>query len=114
MSRLHISTRDDAPVESKPILDVVYQKLGVVPNFYRLIGSSPVALAAFAAFQDGLSTTLDSKNRERIAMVVAQVNGSNYCNDPAKPAQVKRLRDGFIKAAESAAKCSSRSWSNRV
>ncbi|AJY30412.1 hypothetical protein BTM_1128 [Burkholderia thailandensis 34] len=24
------------------------------------------------------------------------------------------LRDGFIKAAESAAKCSSRSWSNRV
>ncbi|WP_257943102.1 carboxymuconolactone decarboxylase family protein [Burkholderia sp. HAN2018] len=79
MSRLHISTRDDAPVESKPILDVVYQKLGVVPNFYRLIGSSPVALAAFAAFQDGLSTTLDSRNRERIALAVAQVNGSDYC-----------------------------------
>lgn len=79
MSRLHISMRDDAPVESKPILDVVYQKLGVVPNYYRLIGSSPVALAAFAAFQDGLSTALDSRNRERIALAVAQVNGSDYC-----------------------------------
>lgn len=79
MSRLHISTRDDAPVESKPILDVVYRKLGIVPGYYRLIGSSPVALAAFAAFQDGLSTALDSRNRERIALVVAQVNGSDYC-----------------------------------
>jgi uncharacterized peroxidase-related enzyme len=79
MSRLHISTRDDAPVESKAILDVVYQKLGVVPNYYRLIGSSPVALSAFAAFQDGLSTALDSRNRERIALAVAQVNGSDYC-----------------------------------
>jgi uncharacterized peroxidase-related enzyme len=79
MSRLHISNRDDAPVGSKSILDVLYQKLGVVPNFYRLVGSSPVVLASFAAFQDGLSTTLDPKNRERIALVVAQINGSNYC-----------------------------------
>lgn len=51
MSRLHISTRDDAPVESKPVLDVVWHELGVVPNFYRLFGSGPVALTAFAAFQ---------------------------------------------------------------
>ncbi|WLE62811.1 carboxymuconolactone decarboxylase family protein [Burkholderia plantarii] len=79
MSRLHIPTRDEAPANSKPILDIVYQKLGVVPNLYRLIGSSPAALAAFAAFQDGLSKTLDPGNRERIALVVAQINGSDYC-----------------------------------
>ncbi|WP_342708246.1 carboxymuconolactone decarboxylase family protein [Bradyrhizobium sp. B124] len=79
MPRLRISTRDDAPPASKPILDSIYRKLGVVPNFCRLIGSSPAALGAFAAFQEGLSGTLDAKTRERIALAVAQVNGSDYC-----------------------------------
>lgn len=63
MFRLHISTRDDAPVESKPVLDVVCHKLGVVPNFYRFFGSSPVALTAFAAFHDGPSPTHQLSNR---------------------------------------------------
>jgi uncharacterized peroxidase-related enzyme len=79
MSRLRISTRDDAPAASKPILDSIYRKLGVVPNFSRLIGSSPAALGAFAAFQEGLSRVLDAKTRERIALAVAQVNGSDHC-----------------------------------
>jgi uncharacterized peroxidase-related enzyme len=79
MSRLRISTRDGAPAASKPILDTVYRRLGVVPNLSRLIGSSPAALGAFAAFQDGLSQALDPKTRERIALAVAQVNGSDYC-----------------------------------
>jgi uncharacterized peroxidase-related enzyme len=79
MSRLRISTRDDAPAASKPILDTIYRKLGVVPNFSRLVGSSPAALEAFAAFQEGLSRALDAKTRERIALAVAQVNGSDYC-----------------------------------
>ncbi|UGX97966.1 carboxymuconolactone decarboxylase family protein [Bradyrhizobium barranii subsp. barranii] len=79
MSRLRILTRDGAPAASKPILDNIYRKLGIVPNLSRLIGSSPVALEAFAAFQDVLSRTLDSKTRARIALAVAQVNGSDYC-----------------------------------
>jgi len=79
MSRLQISTRDGAPAASKPVLDAIYQKLGVVPNLFRLIGSSPAALEAFAAFQGGLSNTLNDKLRERIALAVAQVNGSDYC-----------------------------------
>ena len=79
MPRLRISSRDDAPAASKPILDGIYRKLGVVPNFCRLIGSSPAALGAFAAFQEGLSGTLDAKTRERIALAVAEVNGSDYC-----------------------------------
>jgi hypothetical protein len=73
MPRLRTSTRDNAPAASKPILDSVYRKLGVVPNFCRLIGSSPAAPGAFAAFQEGLSGTMDAKTRERIALAVAQV-----------------------------------------
>lgn len=79
MSRLQIPTRDNAPLASKPALDSIYGKLGVLPNLFRLIGSSPAALAAFTALQDQLADVLDPKTRERIALVVAQVNESDYC-----------------------------------
>jgi uncharacterized peroxidase-related enzyme len=79
MSRLTIPSRDDAPVASQPILDAVQAQLGVVPNLFRLIAQSPVALQGFSAFSGALQKTLDVKTRERIALAVAQVNGCDYC-----------------------------------
>jgi uncharacterized peroxidase-related enzyme len=79
MSRLPIPTVDSAPEASKPILEAVHKQLGVVPNLFRLIGTSPTALGAFASFQGALSKSLDLKTRERIALAVAQVNGCDYC-----------------------------------
>ncbi|MBS0447650.1 MAG: peroxidase-related enzyme [Proteobacteria bacterium] len=79
MSRVSIPALDAAPEASKPILDAVHKQLGVVPNLFRLIGSSPAALAGFTSFQGALSKTLDVKTRERIALAVAQVNGCDYC-----------------------------------
>ncbi len=61
------------------MLDAVDKQFGVVPNLFRLIGSSPAALTAFTRFQGALSKTLDVKTRERIALAVAQVNGCDYC-----------------------------------
>lgn len=79
MSRISIPSLDNAPEASKPILDAVHKQLGVVPNLFRLIGTSPAALSAFAGFQGALAKTLDVKTRERIALAVAQVNGCDYC-----------------------------------
>ena len=79
MSRIAIPSLDDAPAASKQTLDAVNKQLGVVPNLFRLIGSSPAALTAFASFQGALTKTLDVKTRERIALAVAQVNGCDYC-----------------------------------
>lgn len=79
VSRLAIPARDDAPEASKPILDAVHKQLGVVPNMFRLIASSPAALQGFAANNVALTKTLDVKSRERIALAVAQVNGCDYC-----------------------------------
>jgi uncharacterized peroxidase-related enzyme len=79
MPRLQIPTRDGAPTAGKEILDQIYRELGVLPNLYRLIGSSPPILAAFATLQKELSQALDAKTRSRIGLVVAQVNGSDYC-----------------------------------
>src|SRR5271165_805846 len=79
MSRLAIPTRDDVPEASKPILDAVQKQLGVVPNMFRLIASSPAALQGFSGNNGALTKTLDVKTRERIALAVAQVNGCDYC-----------------------------------
>jgi uncharacterized peroxidase-related enzyme len=79
MSRLTIPARDDVPADSKPILDAVEKQLGVVPNMFRLIASSPAALQGYTANNAALAKALDVKTRERIALAVAQVNGCDYC-----------------------------------
>src|ERR1700749_2094262 len=79
MSRLAVPARDDVPEASKPILDAVHKQLGVVPNMYRLIASSPAALQGFTANNGALAKTLDVRTRERIALAVAQVDGCDYC-----------------------------------
>lgn len=79
MSRLAIPARENVPDAAKPILDAVQKQLGVVPNMFRLIASSPAALQGFAANNGALTKTLDAKTRERIALAVAQVNGCDYC-----------------------------------
>jgi uncharacterized peroxidase-related enzyme len=79
MSRLTIPVLDDVPLASKPILEAVHEQLGVVPNLFRLIATSPGALEGFAANSGALAKTLDVRTRERIALAVAQVNGCDYC-----------------------------------
>lgn len=79
MSRLTIPARDDVPEASKPVLDAVEKQLGVVPNMFRLVGSSPATLQGFVANNAALGKPLDLKTRERIALAVAQANACNYC-----------------------------------
>jgi uncharacterized peroxidase-related enzyme len=79
MSRLAIPARDDVPEASKTILDGVHKQLGIVPNMFRLIASSPAALQGFTANNGALLKALDVKTRERIALAVAQANGCDYC-----------------------------------
>jgi len=79
MSRLTIPAREDAPAKSQPLLNAVEQQLGVVPNLFRLVGSSPAALEGYLGLNSALGRTLDAKTRERIALAVAQANGCDYC-----------------------------------
>ncbi|MCR9267191.1 MAG: carboxymuconolactone decarboxylase family protein [Alphaproteobacteria bacterium] len=79
MSRLPIPDLDNAPEASKPILDAVHKQLGVVPNMFRLVSSSPAVLEGFIGNNGALARTLDVKTRERIALAVAQINGCEYC-----------------------------------
>ena len=79
MSRLTIPSREDAPASSQPLLDAVEKQLGVVPNLFRLVGSSPAALEGYLGLNGALGRTLDAKTRERIALAIAEANGCDYC-----------------------------------
>jgi uncharacterized peroxidase-related enzyme len=79
MSRLAIAAREDAPAPAQPLLDAVEKQLGVVPNLFRLVGTSPAALEGYLGLNAALGRTLDAKTRERIAIAIAQANGCDYC-----------------------------------
>ena len=81
MSRLPIpATIQDAPAASRPLLEAVKQQLGVAPNLFRLVATSPAALEGYLSLSGALGKgELPAATRERIALAVAEINGCSYC-----------------------------------
>lgn len=89
MSRIPVPAIEDAPAKSQALLAGVMSRLGTVPNIYRIIANSPAALEAFLGFYSALDKgDVDPLTRERIALAVAEANGSDYCLS----AQTHRVR----------------------
>jgi uncharacterized peroxidase-related enzyme len=54
--------------------------LGVVPNLFRLLATSPAGLEGVLGLSGALGKgALDAKTRGRIAVTVAEANGCSYC-----------------------------------
>jgi len=69
-----------APAAARPLLDGVQQKLGSVPNLFRLLATSPAALGGYLGLSGELAKgALDAATRERIALAVSELNGCGYC-----------------------------------
>ena len=79
MARIHLPTREQAPAETREILDAMQQRLGFLPNGLRLLSVSPIALQAYVGLQTTMSDALDAKTREAVALAVSSANGCNYC-----------------------------------
>ena len=80
MSRIPTPTADQAPATSQPLLAAVQQKLGTVPNLFRIVANSPATLEAYLGFSEALGKgELTPATRERFALAVAEVNGCDYC-----------------------------------
>jgi uncharacterized peroxidase-related enzyme len=70
----------DAPEKSRPLLEAVNTQLGVVPNMFRLVATSPQSLEGYLGLSGALGHgALPAATRERIALAVAEVNGCDYC-----------------------------------
>ena len=80
MNRLPIPAVETAPAASQPLLAAVKQQLGMVPNLMKVLAHSPSGLGAYLGFSAATAGgALDTADRERIALVVAEANGCEYC-----------------------------------
>lgn len=81
MTRIHTpETIEAAPQASQAMLEAVKKQLGVVPNLFRMVSTSPVALEGYLSLSGALSKgKLPASTRERIALAVAELNGCSYC-----------------------------------
>lgn len=81
MSRLPTpATIDAAPAASQPMLEAVKKQLGIAPNLFRLVSTSPAALEGYLGLSGALAKgALPAQTRERIALAVAEINGCDYC-----------------------------------
>lgn len=71
---------EESPAAAQPLLQAVKKQLGVVPNLFRLVGTSPAGLEGFLGLSGALAKgQLELATRERIALAVAQSNGCDYC-----------------------------------
>lgn len=80
MARINVVNPETAVGETKELLDAVQAKLGVTPNFLRVLANSPAALGSFLGLhQIADNGSLDLQTRGRIAVALAQQNTCEYC-----------------------------------
>ena len=69
-----------APEQVRSTLSAVKAQVGMVPNLYATFAQSPATLDGFLAFNGALAKgSLTARQREIVALAVAQANGCHYC-----------------------------------
>lgn len=80
MSRISQLTKESAPTAIKPIFDMMQKKMGRVPNIFLNMGNSAETLQAYLSLSElTQKSSIPEQLREKIALVIAEVNGCNYC-----------------------------------
>ncbi|MBF6133118.1 carboxymuconolactone decarboxylase family protein [Nocardia otitidiscaviarum] len=80
MSRLPLIQPESATGKAADLLAGVQQALGVTPNMTKAMVNSPAVLEAYLGFSGALGGgVLAAPTRERIALLVAEENGCDYC-----------------------------------
>lgn len=80
MPRIEPVSPEAAEGKSKELLDAVQSKLGMVPNLLKTFAHSPATLQSYLSLSENFSQgVLDAKQREQIALAVAQTNECGYC-----------------------------------
>ncbi|WP_349359091.1 carboxymuconolactone decarboxylase family protein [Stappia sp.] len=74
-------TLDTADAIATPILQSIKDRYGMVPNFFGALGIDGAAMRGYLAFEESLEDAchLSTREREFIALAVANANGCHYC-----------------------------------
>ena len=69
MQRITALTLDASPAASRPMLEAVQKKLGMIPNLFKTFSHSPAVLGYYLAGSEALGGgTLSAALREQIAL----------------------------------------------
>jgi len=80
MLRLSPVEPDQAGRILRGMLDREHVPFGEIPNFLKILAKSPAAVQAYSRVEAALAKgRLSPREREQIALAVAEINGSNYC-----------------------------------
>ncbi|MEY4564750.1 MAG: alkyl hydroperoxide reductase AhpD [Pseudomonadota bacterium] len=80
MTRIAPATLDSAPAASVARMQAVQKQLGFLPNMMATMGQAPVVLQGYLGLSEALRAgQLTHREREGVALAVAQVNGCDYC-----------------------------------
>ncbi|MFF4443702.1 carboxymuconolactone decarboxylase family protein [Streptomyces sp. NPDC001502] len=78
---LHTVEPEIATGETAALFTATHHALGVVPNLARVMATNPAVLKGYLGVVTSLNAegSLSADVRERIALLVAQENGCDYC-----------------------------------
>ncbi|RSS56924.1 carboxymuconolactone decarboxylase family protein [Streptomyces sp. WAC01280] len=81
MQGLHTVDPEQATGDTAKLFTATHRALGVIPNLARVMANNPTVLKGYVDVVTALSAqgTLSAGVRERIALLVAQENRSDYC-----------------------------------
>lgn len=80
MSRINLLNENEASPQAQELLGKVKAKFGKIPNVFKMMANSPAVLQSYLSFSEALSQgKLDPQIQERIALLIAQINGCEYC-----------------------------------
>ena len=80
MPRIQAVDLTTADAGVKTTLAAVQAKIGMTPNLFKIFARSPAVLNGFLGFSDALTHgVLTAKQREIIALAIAQANACHYC-----------------------------------
>ncbi len=75
-----IHTAETAPEKSRPLLEGVQRKVGMIPNILGGIAESPAALQAYLGVSSAFGqSSLSPTEQQVVALSISHVNGCNYC-----------------------------------
>jgi uncharacterized peroxidase-related enzyme len=76
----HLNIVGDDIAATRASFKGVRKQLGLVPNLFRVIANSPAGLQDYLGLSGALGRgVLPAALRERIALLVAETNGCDYC-----------------------------------
>ncbi len=80
MSRIKALVNHEVDTETAATLTAIGKKLGMVPNLFSTLAHAPAALNSYLSFSENLGKgELTAKQREIVALAVAQYNQCQYC-----------------------------------